>query len=269
MPEPAAGSLERWALDLIRASDLRSKLSPGPPPRSFGGARVSVTGLTPGRPPELAVVTRARKQRGFASPHGRARLLHAFFHHELQAAELFAWAILAYPDASDAVRLGFARLAGDELRHAAMYADEVDRLGFTLADFPVRDWFWERVPLARSLASFAAVMGLGFEAANLDHATRFEAIFRDVGDVSAARVQAEVARDEIAHVRFGVDLFRAERGALAFEDVRALLPSPLSPGLMRGEVLDRVRRREAGLDEAFLDALDQTPRVAAASPRAE
>src|SRR6185312_12441409 len=137
----------------------------------------------------------------------RARALHAFLHHELQAAELMAWAVLAFPETPLEFREGLVRIAKDEIRHMRIYAEQIERLGFHVGDFEVRDWFWERVPTARTPASFVAVMGLGLESANLEHAASFAARFRAAGDEDGARAQEIVAREEIAHVRFGVRWF--------------------------------------------------------------
>jgi len=253
VPEP--GTLERWAWDYVHATTLTAKLSPGVPPTLIESKAHERRPLSPGRPAELVVREKAGKQRGFASEHGRARAMHAFFHHELQAAELFAFALLAYPDAPPALRDGLVRILLDEVRHANLYAEEVSRLGAEIGAFGVRDWFWERIPRCTDIVSFLATMGLGFEAGNLDHASRFERIFRDVGDAHAAAVQALVGRDEVAHVRFGAIWFANLRGSLEFDDWCSTLPDPLSPMLMRGETLDREARRAAGMSDEFLDRL--------------
>lgn len=253
--EPETGTVERWAAAYITSTSLEVKLAPPAPPREWTSAPEPTRILAPGRPDALMVHVKAAKQRGFASPHGRARAMHTFFHHELQAAELFAFALLAYPDAPHPLRQGLLKIMLDEIRHANLYADEVTRLGFEVGAFPVRDWFWERIPACPDIVSFLATMGLGFEAANLDHASRYERIFRDVGDPSAAETQALVGRDEVMHVRFGAEWFRTITGALAFDAWTRALPKPLSPLLMRGAQLDLASRRRAGLDEEFLGAL--------------
>lgn len=252
---PPPGTVERWAWDYVAATSLAAKLAPPPPPETWVERPAPRRIAAPGRPSELTVQEKAAKQRGYASPHGRARAMHAFFHHELQAAELFAFAILAYPDAPHDLRRGLVRILLDEVRHAGVYAEQVRRLGFEIGAFGVRDWFWERVPACPDVVSFLATMGLGFEAGNLDHAARYARIFRDVGDAEAAHVQIVVGRDEERHVRFGAEWFRALRGSLDFDDWRSALPSPLSPMVMRGAALEHDARRRAGLDDAFLGAL--------------
>jgi len=213
--------------------------------------------MAPGRPEQLRVKAKATKTRGLASPHGRARALHTFFHHELQAAELMAWALLAFPRAPRAFKAGLVRIALDEVRHMQMYGEEIERLGYRVGDFEVRDWFWERVPACADPGAFVAVMGLGFESANLEHTSSYAARFRDVGDEQGARIQERVGAEEIAHVRFGVRWFRAFRGELRFDTWADSLPPPLSPMLMRGMPVRREARERAGQPGLFIEALEQ------------
>jgi uncharacterized ferritin-like protein (DUF455 family) len=260
MREPPAGTVERWAWDYVRAGSLEGKLSPPGVPGTWeadASGAVPVRRLErPGRPPELRVVPRAGKTRGLATPIGRARAMHTFFHHELQAAELMAWALLAFPDTPREFRRGLVRVAQDEVRHMNLYAAHVARLGFAVGQFPVRDWFWERVPSCPDAASFVATMGLGIESANLEHSASFAARFREAGDEEGARLQEQVGSEEIAHVRFGVRWFRAFRSTLEFETWRRALAPPLSPMLMRGRPLQRQARLRAGQSDPFLDELE-------------
>lgn len=255
-PAPESGTIQRWAWDYVLSTTLEGKLSPPPVPERWeDGAPVRrIEG--PGRPPELRIVAKAAKTRGLRSAHGRARALHTFLHHELQAAELMAWAVLAYPQTPVEFRSGLVRIALDEIRHMHMYAKEIARLGHSVGEFTVRDWFWERVPRCADAASFVAAMGLGFESANLEHTAAYAARFREAGDEEGARVQEIIGREEIAHVRFGARWFETFTGALDFESWKSALPSPLSPLLMRGRPIQRDARRRAGQSEAFLDRLD-------------
>ena len=254
--EPPASTVERWAWDYVRATSLEAKLSPPPVPDAWE-ENVPVRRLeAPGRPPELRVVAKAGKTRGLAAPSGRARALHTFFHHELQAAELMAWAVLAFPEAPREFRAGLVRIALDEIRHMHLYAKQIARLGYAIGAFTVRDWFWERVPSCPDAAAFVATMGLGVESANLEHTASFAARFRDAGDEEGARIQELIGREEIGHVRFGTIWFERFTSTLDFESWRRALPPPLSPMLMRGRPLHREARRSAGQTEQFLDELD-------------
>jgi uncharacterized ferritin-like protein (DUF455 family) len=255
MVPPAPHTVERWAWDYVTSTDLAHKLTPPEPPGAWEADAPARRLAAPGRPKELSVVLRAPKTRGLGSPHGRARALHTFLHHELQAAELMAWAVLAFPAAPRELRAGLARIALDEARHMRMYNAHISRLGHAIGDFPVRDWFWERVPTCATPAAFVAVMGLGLESANLEHTASYAARFREAGDEEGARVQELVGAEEIAHVRFGARWFQELVGPLRFDTWRRTLPPPLTPLLMRGRPLAREARLRGGQPPEFLDEL--------------
>jgi uncharacterized ferritin-like protein (DUF455 family) len=256
MCEPPDNTVERWAWDYVLATSLDVKLRPPPAPASWEDKPAPRRIPAPGRPAELRVVPRATKKRGVGSPGGRAQALHTFLHHELQAAELMMWALLAFPETPRAFREGLVRIAQDEVRHMNLYSTEITRLGHRVGDFVVRDWFWERVPACKDAAAFVAVMGLGLESANLEHSASFAARFREAGDLEAAHVQEIVGREEVVHVRFGARWFKTFTGGLDFESWRRALPAPLSPWLMRGRPLARQARLRAGFPPSFLDDLD-------------
>jgi uncharacterized ferritin-like protein (DUF455 family) len=256
MRDPQEGTIERWAWDYVLSSSLAVKLAPPAPPTRWEDEPHARRIEAPGRPPELRVVARAEKTRGLATSEGRARAMHTFLHHELQAAELMAWALLAFPETPREFREGLLRMAKDEIRHLGIYAGQLERLGFGIGEFFVRDWFWQRVPTAENPTSFVAVMGLGLESANLEHSASYAAKFRAVGDEQGARAQDIVGHEEIAHVRFGVKWFEAFAHGLDFDKWRRALPPPLTPLLMRGPTLAREARRRAGQPEHFLDELE-------------
>lgn len=261
MENAQPATVETWIEDWMTGDDLSLRLHPNAPPTGWATDPES-RDLRPTRPSGLEVVDRTPRSLRpslLKSALGRSRVLHTFCHHELQAAELFGWAILRFVDAPHELRAGLLRLLLDELRHARLYAAELERNGSHFGAFPVRDWFWQRVPECRSPLSFMAFVGLGLEAGNLEHASRYAAAFRAVGDESGARVQDRVAREEEAHVAFAAHWFRRLTGGLDFEVWRAQLPAPLSPMLMKGDPLARTARLRAGFDARFLDALEAWP----------
>jgi uncharacterized ferritin-like protein (DUF455 family) len=190
-------------------------------------------------------------------PRKRAQLLETFLHHEVQAAELMAWAILAFPDAPQAMRRGLLGILGDELRHVAMYGERIAALGGApWGSEPPNDWFWQRVPQVASAAAFTATLGIGFEGGNLDHAARFAERLRAAGDAEAAAIQERVGEEEIPHVRFALHWFRELTGGpIDFDAWRAHLPVPLTPTVARGQPLNTRDRARAGFDDAFLARL--------------
>ena len=252
-------SIEVWARAFVESPDLAYKCAPPPAPRDFAPAFAPLRLCGPGRPPELEVVARAKKTPrpgALVRPEARARLLHTFWHHELQAAELFAFALLAFPETPESFRRGLLGILFEELGHMRLYAHELVRLGYRPGSFPVRDWFWRRVPGVASPASFLALVGLGLEAANLDHATDFAAALLAAGDPEAAAVEALVGREEESHVAFARRWFEHFTGRpLDFAAWSAALPAPLTPLLFRGQPLDRAARARAGLDADFVGAL--------------
>lgn len=257
--KPPEGSAEEAALRYLTTCDLEEKQTPLPRDLPWSGWRPPAAELRPGRPSALRVVHKAPKGPSAGAlrrPEARAQLVHTFWHHELQAAELFCWAALRFPDAPEDFRRGLLGLCRDEIRHMGLYRDYLSEHGVAIGDHPVRDWFWERIPRCATPRAFVATLGIGFEGGNLDHTRRFAQIFREHGDEAGAELQEKVGREEVAHVRFAWRWFHALGDEGGFEAWAAALPAPLSPILMRGRPLHRPARRRAGLDEAFLDQLD-------------
>ncbi|HEX6245660.1 MAG TPA: DUF455 family protein, partial [Polyangiales bacterium] len=170
--------------------------------------------------------------------------------------ELMCWAVLAFPEIPDPFARGLLNICQDEIRHMGMYQQALERLGHQVGDFPVRDWFWERAPRAATPAQFLALMGLGFEAGNLDHSARFEQLFEAAGDPDSAALMRVVGEEEVQHVGFAAHWFTRCVGELNFDTWRRALPAPLSPMVMRGRPLARERRARAGLSLPFLEQLE-------------
>ena len=257
---PPEGTVERWAHDYVVSDVLAHKLAPPAVPLVWEDKPLERRLEKPGRPDVLRVVARAPKAPGpdaIRDPTRRAELVHTFLHHELQAAELMCWALLAFPDAPRAFKKGLLRITHDEIRHMNMYLAYMEKLGHSFGDFPVRDWFWERVPQSPTPAHYVAVMGMGFEGGNLDHTVRFEKRFAAIGDEEGARIQAVVCAEEIPHVRFAVRWFKRLTEKVEFEAWRTYLPQPLSPMVMRGTPQNKYARARAGFPEAFLTELEQ------------
>jgi uncharacterized ferritin-like protein (DUF455 family) len=252
------GSVEAWAVDYVQSVSLAHKLAPPPPPEAFEPAPVMRHVPVPGRPPELRPARRGLEvPDDLSAPGARAKLLHTFFHHELQAAELMCWALLRFADAEPTFRSGLVRICLDEIRHMNLYRQQIERLGYRIGGFAVRDWFWERVPSCATPLAFVSLMGMGLEGANLEHAPHFEQRLLAAGDREAASVQQQVAREEVAHVRFAVFWFERWTAGQSFDVWREALPPPLSPLLMRGKRFDRKARLRAGMREEFVTALER------------
>lgn len=256
-PELLPGSVEAWALSYIQSTDLGYKCAPPDAPKMFSSS--SPYGpVHPGRPPELRVTKKKSRNFGIGALgrlEVRAALHHKFWHHELQAAELMCWALLQFCDTPPEFKRGLIRIFFDEVRHMKLYEEHIEKLGYRLQDFEVRDWFWERVPTCKTATQFVALMGMGMEGANLEHTERFAGVFRSLGDEEAARIQEQVGLEEIAHVRFANHWFRRWTGDVNFDAWCKALPPPLSPLTLKGKNLHLDRRRKADFPDAFLERL--------------
>ena len=222
----------------------------------------------PGRPPELAIVpgrhARVPPIAGMRDPAQRARILHALANHELQAIELFAWALLAFPAAPPQFRRGLVAILADEQRHLGLYIARLAAHGTRFGDHPVTGHFWNKLDHMATPLAFVCAMGLTVENANLDLAGDYATAARAAGDAETAAALDQVHADEIGHVHFGWVWLRRFAGDVdPWQAYLANVRPPLGPARARGPRLDRDARRRAGMDDAFIDALEA---VAATRP---
>jgi uncharacterized ferritin-like protein (DUF455 family) len=260
--------IREYALRVVTGATLADKLAPPPRPLSVIDREPPLRVAAPGRPPELRVVpgraARVPPIAGMRDPAQRARIVHALANHELQAIELFAWALLAFPDAPAAFRRGLVAILADEQRHFSLYDARLRAHGVRFGDHPVTGHFWNKLDHFETPLAFACAMGLTFEHANLDFSNDYADAARARGDAATADAIAIVHADEIRHVRFAWQWLR--RWAPDADPWRAYLANvrpPLGPARARGPRLDRDARRRAGITDAFVDEL---ARVTATRP---
>jgi uncharacterized ferritin-like protein (DUF455 family) len=256
--------LRDFALAVVESEDLEVKL--GPPREKLTDERpgAALWVEAPGRPLNLRFQVRARPKvpgiEGMGDPAQRPRILHALANHELQAAELFAWALLAFPDAPAEFRRGLAAILQDEQRHTRMYRARLQESGAELGDFPVNGYFWGKVPSITSPLRFLCAMSLTFENANLDHTVEYAEAARRAGDPKTAAVIHRVHLDEIEHVGFGwtwLQVFKKEDES-AWDAFRSNLTWPLRPAKARGQTFHRSGREAAGLDPEFIRLIEES-----------
>lgn len=255
-------SLRSYALGLLEADTLAEKLSPPPAGLTDGDLSPALLPALPARPPGLVPAGRPVKVPplvGFSDPAQRVRLLHGWFNHELQAVELFAWGLLSLPDAPPAFRRGLITLLADEQRHAALYLERLAAHGCSPGDFPVSAYLWGKRSAMDTPLRFVSAMCLVFEGANLDHTLDAVAVARAAGDEATARALETVHREELSHVAFGYLWLRRllPEGGDELAGWQQALDPPLRPALARGPTLHPESRRSAGLDQRWVDLLDQ------------
>lgn len=256
--------LRDLALRVLQSEDLDLKLappqeeltdeSPGPAFRAEGPGRPANLQIDPTAKPKVPAI------QGMGDPAQRPRILHAFANHELQAAELFAWALLAFPEAPPGFRRGLAGILQDEQRHTRMYRARLHEAGAELGDYPVNGYFWGKARSITSPLRFICAMSLTFENANLDHTVEYAEAARKAGDDKTAAVIERVHRDEIEHVRFGwtwLQVFKHEDES-AWEAFQANLTWPLRPAKAKGRTFYRPGRVAAGLDDEFIRRIEDS-----------
>lgn len=263
--------LSRYARTILLEGALESKLAP-PPSRVLDDDRGDgAAPRAPAREPSIAIERDSRRKKkvppisGFADPHQRGRILHALANHELQAIELFAWAILAFPEAPTSFRSGLLRILGEEQKHFRLYEERLRSLGLRFGDYPLSGYFWTRAAAIHTPLQFVCAMCLTFENANLDHALALERAARAAGDAESADALRIVHDDELGHVRFGMYWLGEwkEKAQSHVEAWRANIVFPLRPELARGEEFREDSRRAAGLDDEFIAILAAAERPAA------
>lgn len=226
--------------------------NPGPPQRL----------VEPARPDNL----RLRKRlKGAKMPHRQAfyeeRLRgvahHIMANHELQALEVMAWTLLAFPDAPTEFRYGIVRVMADEQRHTRMHLARLKTFGMEFGSVPVSGYVWRRSMASESILDYLACLPLTFEGGNLDHSIEFRDAFLDANDGHSASVMQIIHDDEIDHVRFGIEWLRKLKPA-ELSDWQTYLDHlhwPLGPHHAQGIFFDNEARRSAGLSDDFITEL--------------
>jgi uncharacterized ferritin-like protein (DUF455 family) len=276
MPCPPSGApprdLEAFCRRVLEAGDLDAKLAA---PVDAAGAPLpdtpSGSSACPTRPARAAGLRMgpggdALPAPGeLADPAARRTCLARFAHHELQAVEYFAWALLRWPELPAGLRRGWVAALQDEQRHCRLYLDRLRALGGRFETDDHSDYFWRQAEaIAASAAgprAFLSAIGLTLEQANLDFTLTYRDAFAAAGDAESAAICQQVHDDEIAHVALAARwLARLE----ATEDTRpassdplldaylASVPFPLGPARAKGRRFAEAPRRRAGLSKRFI-----------------
>ena len=245
--------IHSWAEQLLSGDTLADKLyAPAALTDDHPGDPIA-TPDRPGRPPGLWEDGKAKFPGELRDAVQRGRALHFFANHELLAIELFALALLRFPDADPGFRKGVAAIIQEEQKHLAAYLSRMGPVAF--GDLPTPRFFWTTLAPARDLPAFVAGMSLTFEQANLDFAGWYADAFRAVGDAGTADLLEEVLADEIGHVKHGVTWFRRWCPGPLWDRWTDALPPPLTPARARGPHFRRADHAAAGIDALTLDRL--------------
>lgn len=187
----------------------------------------------------------------------RGLTLHHFANHELMAIELFAFALLAFPQAPKRVKLGFLKTIEEEQFHLKLYLNRMNDFGIEFGDIPLNYMFWKHIPKMKSLESFSAIMSISFEGANLDFSQIYTQAFLHFGDLETAAIMNQVFEDEVKHVKRGLRIIQnnTSNDPLEWSHYLSLLEYPLTPRRAKGFFYFPETRKLAGLTEAFSEEL--------------
>jgi uncharacterized ferritin-like protein (DUF455 family) len=284
--ELAPETVQVFCRRILTRGDLATKLAPPGVLRDVPEAEPAVAGVDrggepavvlPARDAELALGSGAAplpKPGALRDPAARAIALARFAHHELQAAELFAWALLRWPRLPADLRRAWLGVLADEQRHCRLYIRRLEALGARFGDFaPHSDYFWQHAATLDAAPAgpraFLAVMGLTLEQANLDFSALYRDAFREAGDQASAEVCARVHEDEIGHVALAARWLARLSDGTADEVARyeAAVPFPFGPARAKGRRFEAGARRKAGLGEAFIAHVRDARSTSQARPR--
>ncbi|TGL56584.1 DUF455 family protein [Leptospira kemamanensis] len=188
----------------------------------------------------------------------RGLTLHHFANHELMAIELFAWAILAFPNAPKSIRNGWVKTIEEEQIHLKLYIKRMNDFGVQFGDIPLNYIFWKQLNQFHSLESFSAVMSLSFEGANLDYSQVYAKVFSYFGDNLTSDIMVYIFEDEVKHVKRGVRAFEKSipPNQNSWEHYLSLIQFPFTPRRAKGYLYFPETRTLAGLDSRFVKELE-------------
>lgn len=254
--------IRQFAERCLLSTDLADKLLAPDSPLTDREPGLPRRVEVPGRPPGLEFAPRRSAPalpaaEALRDPPKRGRAHHILANHELQALEVMAWVLLAFPDAPGGFRAGVATIMQDEQRHTRMHIERAERLGVSFGQYPVNCYIWKKAMDLTSPLEYCACLPLLFEGRNLDHSLELAEQFSAVGDERSAAVLRTIHRDEIQHVAFGLEWLRTLKpaGMSDWEAFESSLKWPLRPVKARGHAFQRDARIAAGMSPEFIERL--------------
>ena len=173
-------------------------------------AALETTAPLPGRSarPPLVAAT-AVKTRSPFTVEGRAALLHAVAHIELNAINLALDAVWRFAGMPADYYRDWLRVAAEEALHFTLLSDHLATLGHAYGDFPAHDGLWAMTErTAGDITARMALVPRTLEARGLDATPPMQARLRQAGDLRAVEILGVILRDEIGHVAVGNRWYR-------------------------------------------------------------
>lgn len=221
-------------------------------------AQLQQSGTIPGREahPQLVPPSQLPK-RAMNTVEGRATLLHALAHIEMNAIDLALDIVWRFAGMPELFYREWIKVAREEAYHFSLLNQHLHVLGYGYGDFPAHQSLWEMAEKTRSdLLARLALVPRTYEARGLDVTPGVRDKLRQAGDLAAAEILDIILHDEIGHVEIGNRWYKtlcAERG-LDPVATYPLLSEQYAAPHVRGP-FNLAARRQAGFTEQELDAL--------------
>jgi uncharacterized ferritin-like protein (DUF455 family) len=215
-------------------------------------------GAIPGRPdkPELVAHT-AVKSKPLNSLEGRAGLIHAVAHIELNAIDLALDVVWRFSGMPAQFYTDWVQIAQEEAKHFLLLQRHLLSMGFDYGSFPAHNSLWDMAE--RTRGDVLARIGLvprTLEARGLDASPAVKNKLISAGDLAAGRILDIILEDEIGHVAAGNRWYRyvcEQRGLDPIGTYRQLIQQYDAPKLKSPYNL--AARRLAGFSEQELKDL--------------
>lgn len=216
----------------------------------------------PGRPARPELFPRlppGQKPRSLATVEGRAELLHALAHIELNAIDLAADVVWRFPGMPDEFYRQWAQVAREEALHFQLLRDHLRSMGHDYGDFPAHTGLWDMAERTKhDLLARLALVPRTLEARGLDASPAVKKRLTGAGDHRAGQILGIILRDEIGHVRTGNCWYRyvCEQRGLDPLSTHATLARQYDAPRLQGP-FNLEARRAAGFAEEELAILQR------------
>lgn len=214
---------------------------------------VPTPGGIPGRPlAPILVPPSELTQRSVHTKEGRAALIHALAHIELNAIDLACDIVWRFAGMPDDFYVQWVRIAQEEALHFQLLSAHLRGMGYDYGDFPAHNGLWEMAERTKTdLLARLALVPRTLEARGLDASPPIRAKLVKAGDTRAGEILDIILRDEIGHVAVGNRWYRwvcEQRGLDPVTTYDALAESYRAPKL-RGPFNEQARREAGFTDE--------------------
>jgi len=239
-------------LSAVEAIDVDSPVA--------GGTVFCPTHPVPGRSSKPTLVPPAQlKKRSVNTTEGRAALIHALAHIELNAVDLGLDIVWRFPDMPDQFYRDWLGIAKEESFHFRLLREHLVKMGYAYGDFPAHNGLWEMAEkTSDDILARLALVPRTLEARGLDVTPHIKQKLQQAGDHEAAAILDIILRDEIGHVATGNRWYRyvcEQRGLDPVVAYRELAEAYRAPKL-RGP-FNHTARRAAGFDDVELAELEK------------